>query len=113
VPRHWAGERIVLRFDAATHRADVRVAEHEGGYMPFEADVTGHLRAGGTARLTVVVNNEPSRASLVVGEHIWNVAGFATQPAIVRVDGNRKGVLTRDRRPKSAAFAVRRRRRGV
>ena len=45
VPRGWAGERIVLRFDAATHRAvvwvdDERVAEHEGGYTPFEADVT-------------------------------------------------------------------------
>ena len=31
IPRHWAGERIVLRFDAATHRAvvwvdDVQVA---------------------------------------------------------------------------------------
>jgi hypothetical protein len=36
---------IVLRFDAATHRAtawvgDTQVVEHEGGYTPFEADVT-------------------------------------------------------------------------
>ena len=40
--------RIVLRFDAATHRAtawvgDTQVAEHEGGYTPFEADVTEHV----------------------------------------------------------------------
>ena len=44
VPRGWAGERIV-RVDAATHEGvvyvdDVKVAEHVGGYLPFEADVT-------------------------------------------------------------------------
>ena len=45
VPRGWARQRIVLRFDAATHRATVRlddteVMSREGGYTPFEADVT-------------------------------------------------------------------------
>ncbi len=54
VPAGWEGKRIVLRFDAATHRAVVwvngtRVAEHEGGYTPFEADVSEHVvtRRGG------------------------------------------------------------------
>ena len=51
VPERWRGERIVLRFDAATHRAvvwvdETQVAEHEGGYTPFEADVTDARRAG-------------------------------------------------------------------
>jgi beta-glucuronidase len=63
VPRRWDGERIVLRVDAATHRAvvwvgDDQVAEHKGGYTPFEADVSDHVRAGDEARITVVVNNE-------------------------------------------------------
>jgi beta-glucuronidase len=63
VPRGWDGERIVLRFDAATHRAvvwvgDTQVAEHEGGYTPFEADVTAHVRAGEEVRVTAVVNTE-------------------------------------------------------
>ena len=63
VPRGWDGERVVLRFDSATHRAvvwvdDAEVAEHEGGYTPFEADVTEHVRAGEEARVTVVVNTE-------------------------------------------------------
>jgi beta-glucuronidase len=49
------------------------------------------------------------RVDAVVGEHIWNFADFATRPATGRVDGNRKGLFTRDRRPKSAAFSVRRR----
>ena len=62
VPARWAGERIVLRFDAATHRAvvwlgDTQVAEHEGGYTPFEADVTDVVETGAENRVTVVVNN--------------------------------------------------------
>src|SRR5450759_1276397 len=51
VPRGWEGQRVVLRFDSATHRAvvwvgDTKVAEHEGGYTPFEADVTSLLAPG-------------------------------------------------------------------
>ena len=62
VPRGWDGLRIVLHFESATHRATVWVDEtevvsHEGGYTPFEADVTDHVRAGEEARITVVVNN--------------------------------------------------------
>lgn len=73
VPRRWEGQRVVLRFDAATHRAvvwvnDTRVGEHEGGYTPFEFDVTEHVRFGAANRVTVVVNNELSWASIPPGE---------------------------------------------
>src|SRR5215207_6670457 len=72
VPRGWAGQRVVLRFDAATHRAvvwvgDVEVARHEGGYTPFEADVTACVRPGGEVRLTVVVDNRLTWASVPPG----------------------------------------------
>ena len=49
------------------------------------------------------------RIDAVVGEHVWNFADFQTATGIIRVDGNKKGVFTRDRRPKSAAHALRRR----
>jgi beta-glucuronidase len=49
------------------------------------------------------------RFDAVIGEHVWNFADFATISGIQRVGGNRKGVFTRDRQPKSAAFALRRR----
>ena len=42
-----------------------------------------------------------------IGEHVWNFADFATGPAVLRVDGNKKGVFTRDRRPKAAVQALR------
>ena len=72
VPAGWDGKRIVLRFDAATHRAVVwvngtRVAEHEGGYTPFEADISEHVVAGEEVRITAVVNNELSWQSIPPG----------------------------------------------
>ncbi len=71
-PTHWAEQRIVLRFDAATHRAtvwvnDAEVAHHQGGYTPFEADVTAHLRPGAENRLTVLINNELSWTTIPPG----------------------------------------------
>ena len=72
VPRGWDGQRVVLRFDAATHRAAVwadeaLIAEHEGGYTPFEADITEVARPGQAVRLTAVVNNELTWQSLPPG----------------------------------------------
>lgn len=44
----------------------------------------------------------------VAGMHIWNFADFRTAQGITRVGGfNLKGVFTRDRQPKRAAFMLR------
>ena len=40
---------------------------------------------------------------------MWNFADFQTNAGIIRVDGNKKGMFTRDRKPKAAACAVRER----
>lgn len=40
----------------------------------------------------------------VCGEHVWNFADFATAEAVKRVQGNKKGVFTRERKPKLAAW---------
>ncbi|WP_416151712.1 beta-glucuronidase [Salipaludibacillus sp. HK11] len=44
-----------------------------------------------------------------VGEQVWNFADFQTSQGVVRVQGNKKGIFTRDRKPKSAAFELRKR----
>lgn len=49
----------------------------------------------------------------VRGEHPWNFADFATIQGVMRVDGNKKGLLTRDRRPKLAAHYFRKRWNGI
>jgi beta-glucuronidase len=72
VPARWDGERIVLRFDSATHRGVVwvngtQVAEHEGGYTPFEADITDAVRLGAENRITALVNNVLSWQSIPPG----------------------------------------------
>jgi beta-glucuronidase len=47
------------------------------------------------------------RIEAIQGEQVWNFADFGTGPGIFRVDGNRKGVFSRDRRPKTAAYTLR------
>jgi beta-galactosidase/beta-glucuronidase len=59
-PSTWEGERVVLHFGAVHHRATVwvngiRVADHVGGYLPFEADITDALDASGAGTLVVLV----------------------------------------------------------
>lgn len=44
-----------------------------------------------------------------IGEHVWNFADYATLQGCMRPDGNRKGIFTRDRRPKMIAHYFRER----
>ncbi len=45
----------------------------------------------------------------IIGEQVWNFADFQTTEGIIRADGNKKGIFTRSRQPKMAAFELRRR----
>ena len=45
----------------------------------------------------------------VKGEQIWNFADFQTVEGIMRADGNKKGIFTRDRQPKFAAYLLKQR----
>jgi beta-glucuronidase len=73
VPRGWSDERILLRFDAATHAAkvyvdDELVGEHVGGYLPFDVDLTDRVTAGGRFRLTVAVSGDLSNETIPPGK---------------------------------------------
>jgi beta-glucuronidase len=61
------------------------------------------------AELLDVYHRVFDRVDAVVGEQVWTFADFATMPGVFRVDGNKKGIFTRDRRPKTAAYHLRRR----
>ncbi|MFR0614641.1 beta-glucuronidase [Lactobacillus porci] len=39
----------------------------------------------------------------IIGEQLWNFADFKTSDSLIRVNGNLKGVFTRDRQPKQVA----------
>lgn len=45
----------------------------------------------------------------VIGEQVWAFADFATKEGVRRVGGNKKGIFTRQRQPKSAAHYLRKR----
>lgn len=46
---------------------DVQVADHSGGYTPFEADVTQYAQCGEPFRLTIRVNNELTMTTIPPG----------------------------------------------
>jgi beta-glucuronidase len=84
VPAAWAGQRIVLRFDAATHRAVVwldgtEIARHEGGYTPFEADISTLVQPGMRQRVTVCVNNELTWETIPPGRVLRGANGRLRQ----------------------------------
>lgn len=54
-------------------------------------------------------NKAMDECDFVIGEHIWAFADFMTAFGLKRVDGNKKGIFTRERQPKTAAFAIRER----
>lgn len=49
----------------------------------------------------------------VAGEQVWNFADFATSQSLLRIQGNKKGLFTRDRKPKMAAHYFKERWHGI
>lgn len=49
------------------------------------------------------------RAKNFVGEQLWNFADFETGASLIRINGNKKGVFTRNREPKMIAYHLKER----
>jgi beta-glucuronidase len=64
VPPAWRGQRVFLRVGSANYAARVwvnstLVAEHQGGHLPFVADVTRHVAWDRPTSIAVAVENKP------------------------------------------------------
>ena len=73
VPEEWKGNKIFIRFGCATHRAvvylnGVEITSHEGGFLPFLADISDTARFNESNRLSVLVNNELTVTNIPCGE---------------------------------------------
>ncbi|KAI9633776.1 glycoside hydrolase superfamily [Dioszegia hungarica] len=84
IPRGWKDQRIFLRLDAATHEGEVyvgdkKIASHVGGYTPFEADLTEHVKPGEAVRVTVGVDNILTHETVPPGEVVTNAVGKKEQ----------------------------------
>jgi beta-galactosidase len=100
VPASQRGNRIVLRFEAVNFEATVfwngtQVAQHSGGLLPFEADVTDEVSWGATNTLHVLVRSGNVAARQSDGWHypngswwgqtcwgIWNDVWLLARPAV-------------------------------
>lgn len=72
VPKEWQGKRILLRFDAVTHRGTVyvngeKITEHEGGFLPFVADITRVVKYDQQNRVVVKGNDELTETNIPCG----------------------------------------------
>ena len=86
LPTFCAGQRVVLRFGSVTHTAKVwlngqLIAQHKGGFTPFEADVTALLHPGETVLLTVACDNRVNHSTLPVGNEDGQLAFFGSDNA--------------------------------
>jgi beta-galactosidase/beta-glucuronidase len=75
-------ERTLLHFGAVDHRARVwvngiKVAEHEGGHTPFQADVTFALNEDGRQRVTVWAQDDPLDLEKPRGKQDWQLQPHA------------------------------------
>lgn len=73
VPGEWNGCDVAIRFGSATHRArvfvnGVEVTSHEGGFLPFNADVAEIVRYNQYNKLAVLLNNELNEYMLPAGK---------------------------------------------
>jgi len=82
VPADWKGRHIRLKFDAVYHDAEVTLngsvlGRHEGGYTPFEFDVTGALDYGRENTVTVCADNRPRRGAW------WHWGGISRSVSLI------------------------------
>lgn len=73
VPGSLRGQLIGLRFGAATHRATVyvngqEIRSHEGGFLPFLADITSAVKFDAENDVVLKMNNELHRDALPAGD---------------------------------------------
>jgi beta-galactosidase/beta-glucuronidase len=76
LPQLADGARVILHFGAVDHRATVwvdraQVAEHEGGYTPFEIDLSSFLDDGPLHTLVVRAVDEPGELCKPRGKQDW------------------------------------------
>lgn len=75
------GKRQFLRFDAANYQAVVwlngkSIGSHEGGFTPFEFEVTGQLKEGNNSLVVKVDNKRAAEYVPTLQTDWWNYGGL-------------------------------------
>jgi beta-galactosidase/beta-glucuronidase len=77
-PDFDAGRRLILHFEAVDYHATVWVngeelATHEGGYTPFQVDITGALREEGPQEIVMRALDDPADLEKPRGKQDWQL----------------------------------------
>jgi beta-galactosidase/beta-glucuronidase len=77
-PAFEAGNRVLLHFEAVDYAAsvwinDLHVCKHEGGYTPFDVDITDALRAEGEQQIVVRAEDDPADLAKPRGKQDWKL----------------------------------------
>jgi len=84
------GTRVFLHLDAANYRSYVtvngqKVCEHEGGFTPFDCEVTGLLKDGGNFVVIAVDNTRLADGIPTLQTDWWNYGGLTRGVSLVEV----------------------------
>lgn len=93
VPDDWRQSRVLLRFDGVSTHAVVKVngqtvAEHEGGFVPFDADITAALKPGINAvEVAVQALTISDRLACTSQYAVHTVGGLLREVSVFAVPG--------------------------
>jgi hypothetical protein len=99
VPADWQGQRIFLVIGAADWHTTAwldgqKLGEHQGGYVPFEFELTPHVRPGTSQRLTIRVDDVDRAFKLEGKQGYGNARGIWQTPYLEARGGAALGALS-------------------
>ena len=97
----WAAKKLNIPFVFTEFGTDTLASEHKLPSVMWSQEYQNEYLA--------MNFNVFDSYDFVQGELVWNFADFQTTEGIMRVNGNKKGIFTRQRQPKDAAFVFKRR----
>lgn len=95
LPHRWRGERVKVRFDTVQSIARVwvngrAVGEHEGGFLPFELDITDAIQTGKNTMVVAVtsesLSDDLSSATRYAGHQLGGITRKVTLFAVPEVN---------------------------
>ena len=101
----WAALKLDKPFIFSEYGADTMPSEHKLPSVMWSQEYQ--------CEVLEMLHKVFDSYGFVKGEQIWNFADFQTTEGLMRVNGNKKGVFTRQRQPKDVAFLLKRRWEGL